>query len=102
MSKVCFVCGSKTSFGNQVSKSNIKTRRMYKPNLHHKHFFSEILGVSISVRVSTRGLRTIYKHGSIDAFLLTTKANNLTPDALLMKQRLRRKVKVTPAISTTN
>ena len=94
MSRVCFISGSKTSFGNQVSKSNIKTSRMYKPNLHYKDFFSEILGVNLNLRVSTRGLRTVYKHGSIDNFLLTTKSLNLTPDALAFKRKLKKKLKL--------
>jgi large subunit ribosomal protein L28 len=33
MSKVCIVCGKKPSFGNNVSHSNKKVRRVFKPNI---------------------------------------------------------------------
>ncbi|MDN5348036.1 MAG: large subunit ribosomal protein [Clostridia bacterium] len=30
---ICHVCGKKTTVGNQVSHSNIKTKRTWSPNL---------------------------------------------------------------------
>ena len=33
MSRVCEICGKKTSFGNNVSHSHRKTRRTFKPNI---------------------------------------------------------------------
>jgi len=33
MSRVCEICGKKTSFGNNVSHSHKKTRRTFKPNI---------------------------------------------------------------------
>jgi len=76
-------------FGHNVSHSNIKTNRNFKVNIQDKSFKSDILNTNFPVRISTRGLRTIYKHGSLDAFLLSAKANNLTPEAL----KIRRKIK---------
>ena len=34
MSRLCEICGKKTSFGNNVSHSHKKTRRTFKPNVH--------------------------------------------------------------------
>ena len=34
MSRLCEICGKKTSFGNSVSHSHKKTRRTFKPNVH--------------------------------------------------------------------
>ena len=33
MSKVCEICGKKPIFGNNVSHSHKKTRRVFKPNI---------------------------------------------------------------------
>ena len=33
MSKVCDLCGKKKSVGNNVSHSNRKTKRVFKPNI---------------------------------------------------------------------
>ncbi len=34
MSRICEICGKKTTFGNSVSHSHKKTRRSFKPNIH--------------------------------------------------------------------
>jgi large subunit ribosomal protein L28 len=34
MSGTCEICGKKTSFGNNVSHSHKKTRRIFKSNIH--------------------------------------------------------------------
>lgn len=34
MSRICDVCGKKPSFGNHVSKSKLKVKRKWLPNLH--------------------------------------------------------------------
>ncbi|MBN1445132.1 MAG: 50S ribosomal protein L28 [Candidatus Omnitrophica bacterium] len=33
MSKVCAVCGKRSKTGNSKSHSNVKTRRIWKPNI---------------------------------------------------------------------
>ena len=91
MSRICFVTGAMTMFGHNVSHSNIKTNRTFKVNIQEKTFKSDVLNKDFPVKISVRGLRTIYKHGSLDAFLLSAKANNLTEEAL----KIRRKIKKT-------
>lgn len=88
MSRLCFVTGAKTMFGHNVSHSNIKTNRSFKVNIQEKSFKSDVLNTEFSLKLSTRGLRTIYKHGSLDAFLLSSKAHNLTEEALKIRRRV--------------
>lgn len=90
MSRLCFVTGAKTQFGRSVSHSNIKTNRMFKVNIQQKFLKSDILNIEFSVKISTRGLRTIYKHGSLDAFLLSAKSHNLTDEALKIKRKVKK------------
>lgn len=34
MAKVCIICGKSKSTGFQISHSNIKTKRKWRPNIH--------------------------------------------------------------------
>jgi len=63
MSKVCQITGKKTSVGNNVSKSNRKTKRKFYPNLHTKRFYVPEEDQWITLKVSTSALRTINKNG---------------------------------------
>lgn len=61
--------------GNNVSHSNIKTKRRYLPNLQYKRFWLESEKRFVRLRVSTRGMRIIDKHG-IEAVLNDTKLSD--------------------------
>jgi len=63
MSRVCQVTGKRPIFGNTVSHANNKKRRRFLPNLHTHRFWLEGEKRFVSLRVSTRGLRTIDKLG---------------------------------------
>jgi large subunit ribosomal protein L28 len=63
MSRVCQVTGKAPMYGNTVSHANNKKRRRYLPNLHTHRFWLEKEKRFVSLRVSTRGLRTIDKLG---------------------------------------
>ena len=73
MSRVCQVTGKRPMSGNKVSHSNIKKRRRFLPNLHSQRFWVESEGRWVSLRLSTRGLRTIEKRG-IDVVLAELRA----------------------------
>jgi large subunit ribosomal protein L28 len=73
MSRVCQVTGKRPTSGNKVSHSNIKKRRRFLPNLHSQRFWVESEARWITLRLSTRGLRTIEKRG-IDAVLADLRA----------------------------
>jgi large subunit ribosomal protein L28 len=63
MSRVCQITGKKPTVGNTVSHANNKNRRRFLPNLHTHRFWIEEEKRWVTLKVSTRGLRTIEKHG---------------------------------------
>jgi large subunit ribosomal protein L28 len=63
MSRVCEVTGKRPITGNRVSHANNKRRRRFLPNLHVQRFWLESERRFVSLRISTRGLRTIEKKG---------------------------------------
>jgi large subunit ribosomal protein L28 len=63
MSRVCQVTGKRPIYGNTVSHANNKKRRRFLPNLHTHRFWLEGEKRFVTLRVSTRGLRTIDKLG---------------------------------------
>lgn len=72
MSQVCQVTGKRPTTGNNVSHANNKTRRRFLPNLHAHRFWVEGEKRFVRLRVSTKGLRIIDKHG-IEAVLETLR-----------------------------
>jgi large subunit ribosomal protein L28 len=63
MSRVCQVTGKRPIVGNTVSHANNRKRRRFLPNLHTQRFWLETEKRFVTLRVSTRGLRTIEKRG---------------------------------------
>ena len=63
MARVCDITGKKVMTGNNVSKSNRKTKRKFYPNLQTKKFFIPESGEWITLKVSANALRTIDKRG---------------------------------------
>jgi large subunit ribosomal protein L28 len=68
MSRVCQVTGKRPATGNNVSHAKNKTRRRFLPNLHSHRFWVESEGRWVTLRLTTKGMRTIDKRG-IDAVL---------------------------------
>ena len=56
MAYQCDICAKKRLVGNSVSHSNIKTKRVQRPNLQRVHAIVE--GVRTHIRVCTRCLRS--------------------------------------------
>eukprot|EP00924_Labyrinthula_sp_SR-Ha-C_P002125 maker-scaffold_19-snap-gene-1.5-mRNA-1 protein AED:0.00 eAED:0.00 QI:150/1/1/1/1/1/2/1090/102 len=81
--------GKKTGFGNNVSFSERKSRRTFKPNVQTKTLYSEILDERFKINVTTRALKTIRKYDGLDNFLL--KKPNLIKDSLFA-QNLRKRI----------
>lgn len=73
MARVCQVTGKRPLVGNNVSHANNKTRRRFLPNLHHHRFWVESENRFVRLRVSSKGLRIIDKHG-IDKVLADLRA----------------------------
>lgn len=88
MSRRCQITGKGVLSGNNVSHANNKTRRRFLPNLQDSSMLSDTLGASVSLRMSTRAIRTVEHAGGIDAFLLATPNRRLPPEALTLKRRI--------------
>jgi large subunit ribosomal protein L28 len=76
MSRVCQVTGKRPVVGNTVSHANNRTRRRFLPNLHTQRFWLETERRFVTLRVSTRGLRTIEKLG-LDVVLANLRAKGV-------------------------
>ena len=61
--KVCEITGKVAIVGNNLSHSNVKTKRKFSPNLKTKRFWSEEEGRWITLKVSAAGIKTINKKG---------------------------------------
>jgi len=90
MSRRCDVSGKGVLTGNNVSHANNKTRRRFLPNLQETTLLSDILGVQVRLRLSTRAMRTIEHNGGIDAYLLGRPNSRLSADILPLKRRIER------------
>jgi large subunit ribosomal protein L28 len=90
MSRRCQITGKGVLSGNNVSHANNRTRRRFLPNLQDASLLSDVLGLAVRMRLSTRAIRTIEQKGGIDAYLLATPASRLTIDAKALKRRLLR------------
>jgi large subunit ribosomal protein L28 len=76
MSRVCEITGKRPAVGNRVSHANNKRRRRFLPNLHTQRFWLESEKRWVSLRVSTRGMRTIEKKG-IDAVVAQLRSQGV-------------------------
>lgn len=84
--------GKRVLSGNQISEDGgNKSRRVWKPNVHSKKLYSQILNTTVQLRVSSAALRTIDKLGGIDAYILKTPENKLQSDAgMALKEKMLR------------
>jgi large subunit ribosomal protein L28 len=72
MAKKCPITGRGPQSGHNVSHANNKTKRRFLPNLQYKRFWLADEKRWVRLRVSTRGMRIIDKHG-IEAVLKDIK-----------------------------
>jgi large subunit ribosomal protein L28 len=70
------VTGKRPLSGNNVSHANNKTRRRFLPNIQTHRFWVQSENRFISLKLSTRGMRTIDKRG-IDAVLSDIRASGV-------------------------
>nr|YP_009122229.1 50S ribosomal protein L28 [Vertebrata lanosa]AJH65987.1 50S ribosomal protein L28 [Vertebrata lanosa] len=62
MSKVCQISGKKSNNAYHVSHSHTRTKRMQHVNLHKKRIWSSNNNCWIKIKVSTKGMKSIYKN----------------------------------------
>jgi large subunit ribosomal protein L28 len=63
MARVCQITGKRPQVGNNVSHANNKTKRRFLPNLQKKRFFIPEEGKWVTLKVSTKAIKTITKYG---------------------------------------
>ncbi len=63
MARRCELTGKQTRVGNNVSHSNRRTKRKFKPNIQKKRIFIPELNKWVTLKLSTRALRTLTKVG---------------------------------------
>lgn len=73
MSNYCQVTGARPHFGKQVSHSHKRTSRRWDPNIQTKRYYVPTLGRTVTLRLSTRGMKIIDKRG-IDAVVADLQA----------------------------
>ena len=88
MSRICQLSGARPVSVHKVSHSEVKTKRVFRPNLQDCSFFSEILDANVRLRVCSRAIKTIDKNGGIDAYLLGRGNSKLSDDARRVKVRV--------------
>ncbi|MFP6711266.1 MAG: 50S ribosomal protein L28 [Rhodospirillales bacterium] len=89
MARRCDVTGKGVQTGNNVSHAHNKTRRRFLPNVQKMTLFSDTLG-KVRLKVSADALRSIEHKGGLDAFLLNTSNLKLAPEALKLKNRIKK------------
>ena len=97
MSQVCMVTGKSPQVGNNVSHAKNRTKRRFNPNLQQVTFYSEALKHDVGLRVTTRAIRTVQKHGGLDRFLVDMDAAKLAPVGQRLKRRVHKALGGLPA-----
>jgi large subunit ribosomal protein L28 len=88
MARRCTLTGKGVQTGNNVSHANNRTRRRFLPNLRPHRLYSETLGESIRLRVTSHALRTVERRGGLDGFLLDARDTDLTSELRRLKRRI--------------
>ena len=90
MARRCALTGKGVLTGNNVSHSNIKSRRRYLPNIQVTTLLSETLGESVRVKVAASTIRTVEHRGGLDAYLMSAKASELPAELRRLKRRVEK------------
>ena len=78
MSKICPLTGKRPIAGNHISHSNRKTKRRFVPNIQKKKVFVPELGDFVTLKVSTKALRTMNKLG-VYSYIKKLEAKGIDP-----------------------
>ncbi len=63
MARVCQLTKKRPNVGNKVSHSNIKTKKRQLPNIQKKRIWYAEENSFVTLKISTRALRTLRKKG---------------------------------------
>ena len=86
-------------FGNKISqgRNKGKTRRTWKPNVRRKKMWSDALEKFLFIKLTHRVLRTIWKSGGLDNYLLDDRPGRIK-ELGIFGWHLRWQVMQTPKI----
>ncbi len=90
MPRRCSITSKGVMTGNNVSHAMNKTRRRFLPNLQRTATYSEALRCVVRLRLTTQGLRSIEHNGGIDAYLLSLRRSEMSPELLRLRRRIER------------
>jgi large subunit ribosomal protein L28 len=93
MARRCELTGKGVLAGNAVSHANNKTRRRYLPNLCNVHLMSDVLGQTVSLKISANALKSVEHRGGLDAFLVKANKDELSLKARKLKRDIEKKLK---------
>ena len=88
MSRACDLTGEILQFGNNVSHSNRKTRRVFLTNVRAVKLRSDKLNQEFSLRIKSKTIKTVFFKGGLDLCLLNTKNSKLTDKAIKIKNQV--------------
>jgi large subunit ribosomal protein L28 len=88
----CEVTGKSPVVKNLVSHSNIKTKSTAFPNVQKKRLFSRALNQMVTLKVAASAIRDMEHMGGFDKFILGQSECVLSPRALTVKNRIKRKI----------
>ncbi len=88
----CELSGKSPVVKNLVSHSNIKTKSKAMPNVQRKRIFSKTLNSMVRLYMATSTLRDMEHIGGFDKFILNQDDKVLSPRAMDIKTRIRRKM----------
>lgn len=88
----CEITGKAPVVKNKVSHSNIKTKSIAQPNIQKKRIFSKTLNQMVRLNIATSTLRDMEHTGGFDSFILNQDEKTLSPRAMDVKNRIRRKM----------
>jgi len=66
MSRICEVTGVGPISGSSISHAHNKSKRRFLPNLQQKKIWVQELNKFVSVKLTTRAMRTITKKGTAE------------------------------------
>jgi large subunit ribosomal protein L28 len=78
--------------GHNVSHSNVKTKRRFLPALKAVRLRSDALGQAFNLKISNAALRTLDFRGGLDAYLVKTGDEVLSPRAVKIKRQVKAKL----------
>lgn len=90
MTRRCELTGKLPMVGQIRSHAENKTKRTFRPNLCNVTLISDALQRSFRLRVSAHGLKSVEHRGGLDAFLLKSRIEDLSPRCQKLKREIQK------------